>query len=284
MTRHSRSRSSRCLPATRPRGLARIQSAVVVIAPDTGQILALLDGAALTALRTAAASAVATDLLARRERGRSPFWEPVFRPAHVEAICAVRPIETVRVYSPTPAKVAALCQAFSRHPSIRAKFMAASSPADALGDADIVCATTTSRLPVFRDVELKPGVHLNAVGSFTPEAAEVPAETVARARVVVDSREAAWLEAGDLIQPLRTGLIGRDHIHAELGELVLGRKTGRVDDVEVTFFKSVGIAVQDAVAGRWAVANGAHRRSARRSTGPQTRDSGTESLMRGARP
>ncbi len=133
--------------------------------------------------------------------------------------------------------------------------MAASSPADALADADIVCATTTSRLPVFRDVELKPGVHLNAVGSFTPEAAEVPAETVARARVVVDSREAAWLEAGDLIQPLRTGLIGRDHIHAELGELVLGRKTGRVDDVEVTFFKSVGIAVQDAVAGRWAVAN-----------------------------
>jgi ornithine cyclodeaminase len=99
------------------------------------------------------------------------------------------------------------------------------------------------------------GVHINAVGSYTPQAREIPPETVARARVVVDSRAAAWEEAGDLIQPLQAGLIDRDHIHAELGELVLGHRPGREDSRQITFFKSVGIAVQDAAAAQVAVAN-----------------------------
>jgi len=234
------------------RGLARIQAVVVMIEPDTGRVAALLDGATLTSIRTAAASGAATDLLARRgAKTLALFGAGVQARAHLEAICAIRPIETVRVYGQTPTKVEALCRDFSN----RVHCLPAKSPSDALNDADIVCATTTSRAPIFDDVDLELGVHINAVGSFTPGAAEVPGETVVRAKVVVDSREAAWLEAGDLIQPLQAGKISREHIHAELGEIVTGAKPGRVNEQEVTFFKSVGIAVQDAIAARVAVAN-----------------------------
>lgn len=141
--------------------------------------------------------------------------------------------------------------------SIRARIIVAESPQQALADADIVCCTTTSKVPLFEDTDLKPGVHINGVGSYTSQSREVPPETVRRALVVVDSRRAAWDEAGDLIQPLQAGLIGREHIHAELGELVLGRRPGRAGDQQITFFKSVGLAVQDAVAARVALENAA---------------------------
>lgn len=238
------------------RGLARIQAAVVVLEPDTGRPIALLDGAMLTAIRTAAASGAATDLLARRDcRTVALFGTGVQAITHLFAMCAVRPIEKIFVCSRTPSKVAALIAEFAGRPAIPAELIAADSPQQALADADIVCCTTTSKTPIFDDADLKPGVHINAVGSYTPQAREVPPETVCRAMVVVDSRHAAWEEAGDLIQPMQAGLIGREHIHAELGELVLGRKTGRVDDQQITFFKSVGLAVQDAVAARVALKN-----------------------------
>jgi ornithine cyclodeaminase len=104
--------------------------------------------------------------------------------------------------------------------------------------------------PVFADADLKPGVHVSGVGSYTPDMQEIPAETVARAKVVVDSRDASLAEAGDLIIPLNQGLITEAHIYAEIGEIAAGQVSGRVSDAEVTFFKSVGVAVQDvAVAG-----------------------------------
>jgi ornithine cyclodeaminase len=238
------------------RGLARIQAAVVVLEPDTGQPIALLEGATLTAIRTAAASGAATDLLARQDcRTLALFGAGVQARTHLLAMCAVRPIETVFIVSRTPSKVATLISELAAEPSIRARLLAAESPRQALADADIVCCTTTSREPIFDDADLKLGVHINAVGSYTPQAREVPPETVRRALVVVDSRHAAWDEAGDLIQPMQAGLIHREHIHAELGELVLGRKTGRVDQQQITFFKSVGLAVQDAVAARVALEN-----------------------------
>lgn len=238
----------------RPRGLARIQAAVLVLEPDTGRPLALLEGATLTAIRTAAASGAATDLLARPEsRTLAVLGAGVQARTHIEAICAVRPIETVRVYGRTPAGVEALLREFAAAGDGLVRFEAASSVREAVHGADIVCATTTSAEPVFDDTDLAPGVHLNAVGSYTPDKREVPAATVVRAKVVVDSRAAAWEEAGDLIQPLREGLIGQEHVHAELGELVLGRRPGRTDPEEVTFFKSVGIAVQDAIAARYAL-------------------------------
>lgn len=240
------------------RGLARIQAAVLVLEPDTGRPIALLDGVMLTALRTAAASGAATDLLARRNcRTVALFGAGVQAITHLFAMCAVRPIEKIFIYGRTPSKVAALIAEFAGRPALTAQLIAAESPRQALVDADIVCCTTTSQTPVFDDADLKPGVHINAVGSFTPQAREVPPETVCRSLVAVDSRHAAWQEAGDLIQPLQAGLIGREHIHAELGELVLGRKSGRTDDRQVTFFKSVGLAVQDAVSARVALENAA---------------------------
>ncbi len=238
------------------RGLARIQAAVVVLEPDTGRPIALLDGAMLTAIRTAAASGAATDLLARRDcRTVALFGAGVQAITHLFAMCAVRPIERFLICGRTPSKVAALIAEFAGRPAIPAELIAADSPQQALEDADIVCCTTTSKVPIFDDTDLKAGVHINAVGSYTPQAREVPPQTVCRALVVVDSRRAAWEEAGDLIQPMQAGLIDREHIHAELGELVLGRCPGRTDDQQITFFKSVGLAVQDAVAARLALEN-----------------------------
>jgi ornithine cyclodeaminase/alanine dehydrogenase-like protein (mu-crystallin family) len=148
-----------------------------------------------------------------------------------------------------------LIDEFASRPGVVVRFVAAPSPRQALEHADIVYATTTSRVPIFDDADLPLGVHINAVGSYTPHVREIPPQTVKRALVVVDSRAAAWEEAGDLIQPLEAGLIDHAHIHAELGELVLGRQPGRIDDHTTTFFKSIGIAVQDAVAARCALEN-----------------------------
>jgi ornithine cyclodeaminase/alanine dehydrogenase-like protein (mu-crystallin family) len=257
-------------------GMARIQAAVLVLDPATGRPTALLEGATLTAIRTAAASGAATDFLARKEsRKLALFGAGVEARTHLEAMCAVRRIDEVRVYSRTPDKVAAMIAEFEERQREQetgatrpasgaakqqgarctARLIAAQTPQEALAGADIVCATTTSKAPVFEDADLPPGVHINTVGSYTRDAREIPGETVRRAMVVVDSRDAAWQEAGDLIQPLGMGMINRDHIHAELGELVLSRKSGRTDDRQITLFKSVGLAVQDAVAARCVLDN-----------------------------
>jgi ornithine cyclodeaminase len=133
------------------------------------------------------------------------------------------------------------------------------SPAAAIADADIVCAATTARTPVFDGRGLKPGAHVNAIGAFTPEMQEIDVETVRRSLVVVDSREAALAEAGDLIIPLDAGAIGPDHIHAELGEIIAGTRPGRTSPTQITFFKSVGVAVQDGMAAQIILRNGQAR-------------------------
>jgi ornithine cyclodeaminase len=238
------------------RGLARIQAAVLVVNPATGQPQALLEGSTLTAIRTAAASGAATDLLSRRgSQIVAILGSGVQARTHLEAMCAVRTVSEVRIYSRSPANVQALMADFSNRPDCRAKLVAAPTAHAAIDDADIICATTTSAVPVFAAADVGPGTHINAVGSYTPQAREVPPETVILATVVVDSRQAAWIEAGDLILPLKAGLIDHDHIHAELGEIVLGQKPGRTDDLQITLFKSVGLAVQDAVAARCGLEN-----------------------------
>jgi ornithine cyclodeaminase/alanine dehydrogenase-like protein (mu-crystallin family) len=121
----------------------------------------------------------------------------------------------------------------------------ASSPAEALQQADVICTATTSTSPVFNDADLKKGTHINAVGAYTPEMQEIPAETVQRSKVVIDHHQASMAEAGDLLIPLQQGLISKEHIYAELGEIAAGLKPGRQSPQEITFFKSVGVAVQD---------------------------------------
>ena len=239
----------------RRRGLPRIQAAVILLEPETGRPVALLEGATLTAIRTAAASGAATDLLARRDsRVVALFGAGVQAARHAEAMCAVREIAEVRVCGRRPERLSAFCAALTGGLGGNVRVVEAASPADALRGADIVCTATTSSEAVFADADLPSGAHVNAVGSYQPQAREIPGETVARALVVVDSRAPAWEEAADLILPLEAGQINRQHVHAELGELVLGQKSGRIDDAQITLFKSVGIAVQDAVAAQAAFA------------------------------
>jgi len=234
-------------PANPARGLPLIHAVVLVVDAETGRPLALMDGTYLTALRTGAASGVATDLLARRDaRVAAIFGAGAQARTQLEAVCTVRKIEQVWVYDLDRRAAEAYVEEMKGrgHP-IPADISVAGSPAQAVRNADLICTATTSRTPVFADADLKPGVHINGIGSYTPDMQEVPAETVARARVVVDSRLASLAEAGDLIIPLRQGLIAETDIHGEIGQVAAGTLPGRSSDQEITFFKSVGVAVQD---------------------------------------
>ena len=239
-----------------PRGLPLINALVLALNPTTGAPLALIEGSSLTAIRTGAASGAATDALARPDaRVVALFGSGVQARRQLEAVCTVRPIERVWLYSLGGAEEFAAEMA--GYGPIPTDIVIAASPRAALAEADVVCAATTSRTPVFDGRDLRPGTHVNGIGSFTPEMQEIDAATVRRARVVVDSRAAALAEAGDLIIPLRAGEIDLDHVSAELGEVLAGQKPGRTSAVQITFFKSVGVAVQDAMAAGLVVHNGA---------------------------
>jgi ornithine cyclodeaminase/alanine dehydrogenase-like protein (mu-crystallin family) len=232
------------------RGLPLIHALVVVVDATTGRPQAAMDGTYLTALRTGAVSGAATDFLARPDaRIAAIFGAGAQGRTQLEAVCAVRPIEGAWVFDSYAERARAYADEMSARLSLPVSV--ARSPAEALRQADVVCTATTSSTPVFADADLQPGVHINAVGAYTPQMQELPAETVARARVVIDHRAASLAEAGDLIIPIAQGIIGADHIYAELGEIVSGLKPGRASAAEVTLFKSVGVAVQDvAAAGR----------------------------------
>lgn len=224
------------------RGLPRITAVVLVFDPHTGLPLALMDGQSLTALRTGAAGGLAADLLSRKDaKVVALFGAGVQARTQLQAVMAVRTVERLLILDPIREAAARLASEISAWPSPPRAIDLQASAGDAVQAADIVIAATTSSSPLFDGNRLRPGAHVTAVGSFTPEAREVDDNTVRRARVVVDSREACLEETGDIIQP-------RAHIDAELGEIVNGLKPGRVSADEITFFKSVGLAVQDAAA------------------------------------
>ena len=240
----------------RQRSLSLIQAAVLVLDAKTGQTMALLEGSSLTAIRTGAGSGAAIDLLARLDsRVVAVFGAGVQGRTQLEAACSVRKIEKAWVFDPFVERAEAFVGEMAELGGIPKELRVASNPEQALLEADIVCTATTSNLPVFADADLKPGTHVSAVGSYTPEMQEVPSETVARALVVVDSRSATLAETGDLLQPMQDGLFDEEHISAELGEIVLGRKLGRQSPEQITYFKSVGVAVQDAMAAQLALQN-----------------------------
>jgi len=243
--------------ANRQRGLPMLQGLMVLFDAPTGSPLAVMDAATLTAIRTGAASGAATDLLARPASATvAIFGAGVQGRTQLEAVCAVRPIRRCRVFDPAGEAARSFADEMAERLGIPVE--AADTPAEALAGADVVCTATTASEPVFEDADLAPGVHLNAVGAYQPPAREVPAETVCRARVVVDQRAAALEEAGDLVVPIREGRITEAHIAAEVGEIVAGRATGRQTDEQVTLFKSVGVAVEDVSAASAALA-GAER-------------------------
>ncbi len=236
------------------RGMPLIHALVVVVDPTTGQPLAVMDGGSLTALRTGAASGAASDLLAVPEaRVVAIFGTGVQGKTQLEAVCAVRPIKQAWVYDTDAKRSADYAREMSERLSL--PVTVSQSPAEASTRADIICTSTTSSTPVFNDADLKPGVHINAVGAYTPQMQEIPAETVLRAKVVIDHRTASLAEAGDLLIPIRKGLMKEDHIHAELGEIIAGSRPGRESKTEITLFKSVGVAAQDIAAASRAFAN-----------------------------
>jgi ornithine cyclodeaminase len=203
-----------------------------------------MDGTSMTALRTGAASGLATDLLARAEASiLAVIGAGAQARTQIEAVCAVRPITEIRIYSPN--RAAALADELRGHYS--ARIFAAPSAHEALIGAEVICAATNSKTPVVHAEDVAPGAHINGVGSFTPEMQEIGPNVVSRARVVVDHRESAWAEAGDLIIPRDQGIILEQHAHTEIGEIAAGFAPGRETPDQITFFKSVGNAVQDAV-------------------------------------
>lgn len=236
-------------PANLEHGLPTIHALVLALDPQTGEPLAMMEGGSLTAIRTGAGSGAATKLLAREDaKTVAIIGSGVQAQTQLEAVCTVRAIERVLVYSRTQANAERFAEVMAGYDVVPDDIEVANSAAAAVREADIICAATTSATPVFVGEDVKPGTHINAVGSFTPEMQEVDETTIRRARVYVDSREAVMAEAGDLIIPVRAGRVPESHIYAEIGEVVLGKKTGREDNDQITYFKSVGVAAQDGVA------------------------------------
>ncbi len=231
------------------KGLPTVTALVIVVDAETGIPKAAIEGTYLTALRTGAASGVATRLLAREDSGiMAMIGAGGQAPTQISAVCAVRPIREVRIYDINTEAARALCERMSEElPDI--DFRIASSPREAVRDADVINTATISRKPVFDAGDVSPGTHVNGIGAYTPEMQEIPAGLVARARVVIDSRTSALAEAGDLIIPLREGAIREEDI-VEIGEVLAGKAPGRQSPDEITFFKSVGNAVQDVAVAR----------------------------------
>ncbi|MFI6768569.1 ornithine cyclodeaminase family protein [Streptomyces sp. NPDC050355] len=232
------------------------QALIVVFDPDTGEPVALLDGTAITAARTAACSALSARLLAREDASvLAVLGTGAQARSHAEAMCRVRPIRHIRVAGRNETKAAALAEELTA--ALRLPVEAAPTYAQALDGADIAAATTHATDPVIRRTWLTPGVHVTSVG-FNPAGREVDDATIAEALVCVETRQAALAPfpagSSDLLNPIRDGVITEAHVHAELGELLNGSKPGRSSHDQITLYKSVGVAAQDAAAAALVVA------------------------------
>jgi alanine dehydrogenase len=231
-------------PGNAKRGIDTHQGAVLLFEADTGRLSALMDGATITAIRTAAVSAVATDELARKDAAElAVLGAGVQARTHLAAISAVRPLHRVRVWSRNAEHARSLVD----EERSRYQFPLEASPTAeaAVRGADIVATVTASPEPVLQRAWLEEGAHINAVGSSIPTTREIDTATMAAARLFVDRRESALHEAGDVLIPMREGAINADHIAAELGEVLIGKKEGRRAPSELTLFKSLGLAVED---------------------------------------
>jgi len=228
-------------------GLPVIQGVVLVLDSHTGLPVALMNGAYLTALRTGAAGGLATELLAVEDASvLTVFGAGPQARTQIEAVRAVRPIREIRLVS-RPTEGARILADELEGVDVQVF----EDPERAVLGAQVIVTATDSRKPVFPGGAIGEGVHVNAIGAFTPEMAEVDGDLISRAKVVVDLRATVMAEAGDLVQAIEGGAFSLESIHAELGEVVNGERTGRESPREITLFKSVGNAAQDvAVAGR----------------------------------
>ncbi|HYM62221.1 MAG TPA: ornithine cyclodeaminase family protein [Thermoanaerobaculia bacterium] len=232
-------------PGNPARGLDTHLGAVLLHSGDTGQLLAVINASAITAIRTAAVSAVATKLLARPDSSSlAILGAGVQARSHLEAIPLVRPIREIRVFGRSPQRVEALIHDFDGRDGLHVA--AASSAEQAVRGADVIVTATSSKEPVVHRDWIAEGAHINAAGSSVAHARELDAATVAASSLFVDRRESTVNESGDYLFALREGAIaGPDHIRAELGELLIGSATGRSSAAEITLFKSLGLAIED---------------------------------------
>jgi len=212
--------------------------------PRTGALVAIMDAGFLTAMRTGAASGVATKYLAREDASSvGVFGAGVQARTQLKAVCEVRPIERAVVFDPVQEAREKYAAEMTESLSIPVE---PTADARACVENDVIVAASSSRTPIFEGVWLAPGTHINGVGSHSPDARELDTETIRRAKIVPDFASACLVEAGDLIIPIEEKAITPDHLYADLGEVVAGLKPGRESATEITLFKSVGLAVQDA--------------------------------------
>ncbi len=239
-------------PNNETRGLPSHIALIAVFDPDTGEPLAVMDGTHVTAVRTAAGSALATRLLARPDsRVLAIVGSGVQARSHAEVLTRTCGIEEIRIVARDPAKAARLAAELAD--SLGVPVTAAPSLREAAAGADILCATTHADRPVVHWRDVEPGTHVNAVG-LNPAGRELDDDLVVNSLVVVESRGSALAPppagSNDLLEPIEAGIITADHVHAEIGEIVAGEKAARTSEDQVTLYKSVGVAVQDAVAAR----------------------------------
>jgi ornithine cyclodeaminase/alanine dehydrogenase len=214
--------------------------------PETGDVICIMDGGYLTAVRTGAASGVATKYLARKADNQVAgiFGSGVQARMQLLAVAEVRKLSRALVFDISAEATDRFINDLS--PKVDFQIIKANSPDEVL-EADIICTATSSSTPVFDGRKVKPGTHINGIGSHTPNARELDAGIVKRSKFIGDSREACFGEAGDIILPVKEGIIDASHFYAELGDVVTGKVQGRTSDQEITIFKSNGLAIQDAV-------------------------------------
>ena len=233
-------------PDNPKRGLDAHQGTVTLFDGETGEVRALMNASAITAIRTAAVSAVATRLLAREDsRELGILGAGVQARSHLEALRLVRDFDQVRIYSPTPEHAQSL--------AAESEAQAVESAEEAVRGADVVVTATSSPDPVLQRDWLKEGAHVNVIGGRPPTMRELDTATVADSAFFVDRRESAEAEAFDYRDALEAGAIGPDHIRAELGEVLIGAKPGRSAPDELTVFRSLGLAVEDLAAAEYVV-------------------------------
>jgi ornithine cyclodeaminase/alanine dehydrogenase-like protein (mu-crystallin family) len=233
------------MPGNPARGLDAHQGVVILSDGETGEVRAVVNASAITAIRTAAVSAVATRLLARKDaRELAVLGAGVQARSHLDAMAVARDFEVARIWSRTPEHA----QALATDAGAPFPVEVTATAAEAVSGADVVCTTTSASEPILRREWLHDGAHVNAVGSSIPTTRELDTATMAAASLFVDRRESTVNEAGDFLFPQQEGAIGPEHIRAELGELLAGRAKGRTSDDELTVFKSLGLAVEDLAA------------------------------------
>ncbi|KPU62996.1 hypothetical protein EP1X_06460 [Thermococcus sp. EP1] len=233
------------------KGLPSVLATILLNDPETGKPLALMEGTYITAMRTGAASGVATKYLARKDakivgiigagvQARTQLW----------AVCEVRDIKEALVYDLNENRAKSFAEEMSNKLGI--EILTASNPKDVAKNVDILIVATTATRPVISGEWIQNGTHINSIGWMGKDARELDSETVKRSKLVVDSREGVLSESGDILIPIQEGIIDETHVYAELGEIVAGAKAGRKHEEEITLFKSVGLAIEDAITAKLA--------------------------------